>query len=38
MVKENYDRIKAETRRIDEDEIKRIEADDNVRHLLPRGE
>ncbi len=36
MIKENYDRIKAETRQIVEDEIKRIEDDDDLRHLLQK--
>jgi hypothetical protein len=38
MVKENYDRIKAEVKHIVEDEIKRIEGDDDLKHLLQKKE
>jgi hypothetical protein len=35
-IKENYDRIRAETRQIVEDEIKRIEGDPDLCHLIPK--
>ena len=35
MIQVNYDRIKAETRQIVEDELERIRNDENLRHLLP---
>jgi hypothetical protein len=38
MVKENYDRIKAETRQIVEDEIRRIKDDPDLCHLLQSEE
>jgi hypothetical protein len=34
-IQENYDRIKAETRQIVEDELARIEADPILSKLLP---
>jgi hypothetical protein len=37
-VKENYDRIKAETRQIVEDEIRRIKDDPDLCHLLQSEE
>lgn len=36
MIKENYDRIKAETKQIVADELERIRNDENLRHLLPK--
>ena len=38
MIKENYDRIKAETKQIVTDELDRIRNDENLRHLLPKEE
>jgi hypothetical protein len=38
MIAENYDRIRAETRQIVEDEIKRIEEDPAICHLLSKRE
>lgn len=35
MIKENYDRIKAEAKQIVADELERICNDENLRHLLP---
>ncbi len=35
MIQENYDRIKAETRQIVEDELERIKNDPVLCHLLP---
>ncbi|WP_313381432.1 conjugal transfer protein MobC [Proteiniphilum saccharofermentans] len=36
MIKENYDRIKAEAKQIVADELERIRNDENLRHLLPK--
>ena len=36
MIKENYDRIKAETKQIVSDELERIRNDENLCHLLPK--
>lgn len=36
MIKENYDRIKAEAKQIVVDELERIRNDENLRHLLPK--
>lgn len=38
MIKENYDRIKAEAKQIVADELERIRNDENLRHLLPKKE
>ena len=38
MIKENYDRIKAEGKQIVADELERIRNDENLRHLLPKEE
>jgi DNA-binding transcriptional regulator YbjK len=38
MIKENYDRIKAETKQIVADELDRIRNDENLCHLLPKQE
>ncbi len=38
MIKENYDRIKAEAKQIVTDELERIRNDENLRHLLPTKE
>lgn len=38
MIKENYDRIKAEAKQIVADELERIRNDENLRHLLPQNE
>ena len=38
MIKENYDRIKAETRQIAANELERIRNDESLRHLLPEEE
>jgi hypothetical protein len=38
MIKENYDRIKAETKQIVADELERIRNDENLKHLLPKKE
>ena len=38
MIKENYDRIKAEAKQIVADELERIRNDENLRHLLPEKE
>lgn len=38
MIKENYDRIKAEAKHIVADELERIRNDENLRHLLPKEE
>jgi DNA-binding transcriptional regulator YbjK len=38
MIKENYDRIKAEAKQIVVDELERIRNDENLRHLLPKEE
>lgn len=38
QIKENYDRIKAETKQIVTDELDRIRNDENLRHLLPKEE
>jgi hypothetical protein len=38
MIKENYDRIKAEAKQIVADELDRIRNDENLRHLLPKEE
>ncbi|MCA4529039.1 conjugal transfer protein MobC [Bacteroides ovatus] len=38
MIKENYDRIKAEVKQIVADELERIRNDENLRHLLPKKE
>ena len=38
MIKENYDRIKAEAKLIVTDELERIRNDENLRHLLPKEE
>lgn len=38
MIKENYDRIKAEAKQIVADELERIRSDENLRHLLPTKE
>lgn len=34
MIQENYNRIKAEAKQIVADELQRIAADDNLKHLL----
>lgn len=36
MIKENYDRIKTETKQIVADELERIRNDENLRHLLQK--
>lgn len=36
MIKENYDRIKAETKQIVADELRRIKDDPALAHLLPQ--
>jgi hypothetical protein len=38
MIQANYDRIKAETRQIVEDELERIRNDEDLCHLLPKKE
>ena len=38
MIKENYDRIKAEAKQIVANELERIRKDENLRHLLPEKE
>lgn len=38
MIKENYDRIKAEAKQIVAKELDRIRNDENLRHLLPKEE
>jgi hypothetical protein len=38
MIKENYDRIKAEAKQIVADELERIRNDENLKHLLPKEE
>ena len=38
MIKENYDRIKAEAKQIVAKELERIRNDENLRHLLPKEE
>lgn len=38
MIKENYDRIKAEAKQIVVEELERIRNDENLRHLLPKQE
>lgn len=38
MIKENYDRIKAEAKQIVADELERIRNDKNLQHLLPKEE
>ena len=38
MIKENYDRIKAEAKQIVAEELERIRNDENLRHLLPKEE
>ncbi len=38
MIKENYDRIKAEAKQIVADELERIRNDENLQHLLPKEE
>lgn len=38
MIKENYDRIKAEAKQIVADELNRIKDDPNLCHLLPKEE
>lgn len=38
MIKENYDRIKAEAKHIVAEELERIRNDENLRHLLPKQE
>ncbi|MBB4046340.1 DNA-binding transcriptional regulator YbjK [Bacteroides reticulotermitis] len=38
MIKENYDRIKAETKQIVADELERIRNDEDLCHLLPKQE
>lgn len=38
MIKENYDRIKAEAKQIVVEELERIRNDENLRHLLPKEE
>ncbi|MDH6357029.1 conjugal transfer protein MobC [Parabacteroides sp. PF5-9] len=38
MIKENYDRIKAETKQIVADELQRIKDDPDLCHLLPKEE
>ena len=38
MIKENYDRIKAEAKQIVADELERIRNDENLRYLLPKEE
>ncbi len=35
MIKENYDRIKAEAKQIVADELDRIRNNESLRHLLP---
>ncbi len=36
MVQENYNRIKEEVKQIVRDELERIAADDNLKHLLQK--
>lgn len=38
MIKENYDRIKAEAKQIVADELECIRNDENLRHLMPEEE
>lgn len=38
MIKENYERIKAEAKQIVTEELDRIRNDENLRHLLPKEE
>ena len=38
MIKENYDRIKAEAKQVVVDELEKIRNDENLRHLLPKEE
>lgn len=38
MIKENYDRIKAEAKQIVADELERIRNDESLKHLLPKEE
>jgi DNA-binding transcriptional regulator YbjK len=38
MIKENYDRIKAEAKQIVVEELQRIRNDENLKHLLPKEE
>lgn len=38
MIKDNYDRIKAEAKQIVADELERIRNDENLRYLLPKEE
>lgn len=38
MIKENYDRIKAEAKQIVADELERIRNDENLKHLLSKEE
>jgi hypothetical protein len=38
MIKENYDRIKAEAKQIVADELERIKSDPELCHLLPNQE
>ena len=38
MIKDNYDRIKAEAKQIVADELERIRNDENLRHLLAKEE
>ena len=38
MIKENYDRIKAETKQIVAEELQRIKDDPALAHLLQQGE
>lgn len=38
LIKENYDRIKAEAKQIVADELERIRNDENLRYLLPKEE
>lgn len=38
MIKENYDRIKAETKQIVAEELERIKNDSDLCHLLPKEE
>lgn len=38
MIKENYDRIKAETKQIVVEELQRIKDDPELCHLLPKEE
>ena len=38
MIKENYDRIKAEAKQIVVEELQRIKDDPELAHLLPKGE